>query len=326
MARQQVSENYARARSGKPPRGPVRDADKSHDTPGFTKAEKSPEKSHIARKTAGKAAGAAVGVTPYGKVAKTAVKSAGFRKSPQRTRTARILPSKDKENVTHYPHSDKRTGSAFKAAGNHSPVLLAEFILGMLIIVVKTITDTAKASYQEAMATAMLQASALTGVFFILFLLASGKRAGKGAAWFGALVDLGVLFTAVNAGALTDFTQLVQGKGLPSGVTLLSTSKPEEFYSTSQNWAETAAPATAGNPGGTTNPPAAPTTPTAPPAGGGHNTNPTGSWWAVRNASGAFAVSEATRALAEAAGTIIGGPFATQAQAQAIANGTGGIA
>lgn len=317
MAKVQVNSATAKARAGHPPGAGKIQADKLHG-PGFTKpAAKPPEKSHVVRKAATKTATKAVGVTPYGRAAKAVIRQP---RAASRPKPAAILPSRDRENRTHkvtLPKIDQRTSSA----GNHAPVILAEYVLAMIIIVIKTITGTAKTSYQEAMAVAMLQASALTGVFFILFLIASGKRASKVAAWFGVLIDLGVLFTAVNANSITDFTSLVQGKGLPSGNTLLSNSSPKEFYETATDWAETPASGTSA---------AAPTSPTSPTTPAPKNTNPppnpggsTGAaeWWAIVNASGRAAVEEPTRAAAQAVGTILGGPFQTQAEAQAAASG-----
>jgi hypothetical protein len=112
---------------------------------------------------------------------------------------------------------------------------VAEYVLGLLLITIITITNSAKTGYNDAMSKAMLQASALTGVFFILFLMSSGQRASRVAAWFGVLVDLGILFTAVNSNAISDFASLVQGNGLPEA-TLLSSDKPQEFYQTSEAW------------------------------------------------------------------------------------------
>lgn len=251
MATVKVNEATARARAGRPPGSGKISPDKLHEANHFDKPDKKPpEKSHVASK----ATKAALTVAAPEARAATTVKSAGFRTArrpaARRTPPARILPGTDRENVTHRTRIGPRVDHRTSSAGNHAPVILAEYILAMLIIVIKTITDTAKTNYQSAMALAMLQASALTGVFFVLFLLASGKRASKVSAWFGALVDLGVLFTAVNAGAITDFTSLVQGHGLPSGVTTLSVSHPAEFYSTQQDWTESAPASTPGNPGG----------------------------------------------------------------------------
>lgn len=224
MATQKVSQNYANARSGKPPVGKIRDAGKAGSTPGFTKpAKPPPEKSHVASKSVKAAFKTAV---PEARVASVASRAA--RPKPRAATRKLTLPSA--------PRSDKRTSSA---VGNHAPVIVAEFILAILIVILMTITSSAKATYQEAMASAMLQLSAITGVFFVLFLFSSGKHGSKAAAWFGVLVDLGILFTAVNKNALADFSSLVQGNGISSGAVTISDTKPAEYYETKQAWVST---------------------------------------------------------------------------------------
>jgi hypothetical protein len=212
VATQKVSSNYARARSGRPPTGAVHDAHKAGQTPGFRQpAKAAPEKSHVASKATRTALRS---VAPESRTV--------VRKSPK-TRTLKL------------PKADQRSTSFIKRAGNHSPALAAEFIIGLLIIVMSTVSNTAKSDYQSAMAKAMLQGSAFIAVFFVLFLMAAGKRGSEAAAWFGALVDLGILFTAVNGNAIQDFSDLVQGKGI-TDAQLLSATKVDEYYQTSAEW------------------------------------------------------------------------------------------
>lgn len=230
MATVQVKKSTADARKGKPPVGGISKAEtnKVHAAqPGFTKpAPKKaapPEKHHVASK--------AVKAGLKDTIPETRVVSTAAKERPALRRQ-----SKASKELT-LPKSDKRTSSAV----NHGPVLIAEFVLGLVIIIITTITSSAKSTYQEAMATAMLQSTALTGVFFILFLVASGKRASQAAAWFGAIVDLGILFNAVNQGAINQFGSLVAGKGV-SNVTLISQKTVPEFYSTSTDWQSAAVP------------------------------------------------------------------------------------
>ena len=224
MATQKVSANYAAARKGRPPAGPVRDVHKAGQTPGFrVPAKAPPEKHHVARKA-------------VSTVVKTAVPET--RIASKATRIS--LP---KTGIPAGLRSDKRTASPFKRASNHAPVLVAEFIIALLIIGITATTSNAKSTYHEAAATAMLQGSATCVVFFLLFLLAAGKRGSEAAAWFGALVDLGILFNAVNQNALGNFASLVQGQGLPTPPTLVSQKTVPEYYSTSGNWTDVTAPA-----------------------------------------------------------------------------------
>ena len=236
MATQKVSSNYANARKGKPPTGPVRDAHKAGQTPGFRNTEhldrlfahsdrvnasrRAPEVHHTARKAASTVVKTAVPET-------RAVKLSSLK-----------LPA-----VPKGLHSDKRTASPFRHASNHAPVLVAEFIVALLIIGITTATSNAKSTYHEAAATAMLQGSAVCVVFFLLFLLAAGKRGSEAAAWFGALIDLGILFNAVNQEAIANFALLVQGQGLPTPATLVSQKNVPEYYGTSSTWTDVTAPA-----------------------------------------------------------------------------------
>ena len=221
MATQKVSSNYANARKGKPPTGPVRDADKAGQTPGFRQPRAAPpERHHAARKAASTVVRTAVPET-------RAVKLSSLK-----------LPA-----VPKGLHSDKRTASPFRRASNHAPVLVAEFIVALLIIGITATTSNAKSTYHEAAATAMLQGSAVCVVFFLLFLLAAGKRGSEAAAWFGALIDLGILFNAVNQSAIANFALLVQGQGLPTPATLVSQKNVPEYYSTGSQWTDVTAPA-----------------------------------------------------------------------------------
>lgn len=147
-------------------------------------------------------------------------------------------PQPPQQRVVRIIHQSrgKTPGFLKSKPGNYTPALVAEFILALIIVISDTISHTARTSYQEAMTKAALQSTALTGVFFILFLISAGKRGSKIAALFGVLIDLGVLFTAVNKGSISDLASLVQGKGLPQTAILLSQPKADEHYSTQDNW------------------------------------------------------------------------------------------
>jgi hypothetical protein len=61
----------------------------------------------------------------------------------------------------------------------------------------------------------MVRLTALTAVFFVLLLIAGSPNSGKAAAWFGALVDLGIVFTATRESMFSTLADVVQG--VPTG-------------------------------------------------------------------------------------------------------------
>jgi hypothetical protein len=100
--------------------------------------------------------------------------------------------------------------------------LLAEYIGGVVIICLGTLTQGPSKGYTNVMSELLLRLTALTTVFFVLFLLA-GSKAGKAAVWFGLLVDLGIVFTAVNQNVLSDTATLISDTAVGGGTaTLLS--------------------------------------------------------------------------------------------------------
>jgi hypothetical protein len=70
------------------------------------------------------------------------------------------------------------------------------------------------------MSKVMMRLTALTAVFFVLFLMTGSKRGGQVAIWFGLLVDLGVIFTAARGQTFTSISDMISGKG--TGVSLAS--------------------------------------------------------------------------------------------------------
>lgn len=92
-------------------------------------------------------------------------------------------------------------------------VLLTEYLAAVAIIVYATIVKGPKQGYQVVMSELVIRLTALTMIFFVLFLMA-GTKLGKAAGWFGLLVDLGVLFTATQDGAIKQLASVVQGQPL----------------------------------------------------------------------------------------------------------------
>lgn len=110
--------------------------------------------------------------------------------------------------------------SSMTGKTNGAP-LLAEYIGGVVIICLGTLTRGPSQGYTNVMSELMLRLTALTTVFFILFLLA-GSKAGKSAVWFGLLIDLGILFTAATENVLSDTASLISNTSVGGGSTLLA--------------------------------------------------------------------------------------------------------
>ncbi len=107
----------------------------------------------------------------------------------------------------------RKTGrGALKARlpGSHSyqPVILAEFLVAVILVAVSPLAkggtpeSQAKGSPSPYSTNTLKQLVAIGGVYFALALLASSRRAGRFAAWFGGLVLLGLGFTQLLSGDL----------------------------------------------------------------------------------------------------------------------------
>jgi hypothetical protein len=112
-----------------------------------------------------------------------------------------------------FKRSAKRASrGALKARlpGTHSyqPVILAEFLMAMVVVTIGPVASggtpaaQAKNSPSPYSVGTIKQLVAIGGVYFVLALLASSRRAGRFAAWFGALVLLGLGFTGLANGDL----------------------------------------------------------------------------------------------------------------------------
>lgn len=106
----------------------------------------------------------------------------------------------------------KRGRGALRARlpGSHSyqPVILAEFLVAVILVAVSplarggTAESQAKGSPSPYSTNTLKQLVAIGGVYFVLALLASSRRAGRISAWFGGLVLLGLGFTQLLSGDL----------------------------------------------------------------------------------------------------------------------------
>jgi hypothetical protein len=155
--------------------------------------------------------------------------------APKRTATAAIGAPKNTARAARKPASrafslpttDKRRTSPFRKATSRSPALLAEYLAGVLIISITLFTQSGTKGYQTVITDVMMRLSALTAVFFVLFLMTGSKRGGEAAMWFGLLVDLGIVYKAAQSGDIGNFALLVSGKGLGVGATTLTSNTQE---------------------------------------------------------------------------------------------------
>lgn len=110
-------------------------------------------------------------------------------------------------------------------------IILGEFLIGALIISSSLFTKGLNKGYLATISEITLRLSALSIVFFVLFLVAGSEKAGKAAAWFGLLVDLGIAFTATTEGQFTTLADIFSSTGTGAGTdkTILasSTTYPE---------------------------------------------------------------------------------------------------
>lgn len=102
--------------------------------------------------------------------------------------------------------------------GPASGALFAEYFAGAFIISMELFTKSATAGYTTTMSRILIRLTALTSLFFVLFLMTGSKRGGQFAIWFGLLVDLGIVFTAARGQSFTTLADEISGKG--TGITL----------------------------------------------------------------------------------------------------------
>lgn len=113
--------------------------------------------------------------------------------------------------------------------GSHTyqPVILTEFVVAIVIVSVSpvakggTAESVAKGSPSPYSVNTLKQLVAIGGAYFILALLASSRRAGRYAAWFGGLILLGLGFAELANGDLTALFKVFgpgSGAATPSGI------------------------------------------------------------------------------------------------------------
>jgi hypothetical protein len=158
------------------------------------------------------------------KAAKTEVKQRGTGAGGKRAPRAKRTPL----TKTRTFRAGKQAHSALIGRENGG-VLLGEYLIGGLVIVVSVFTKGTGKGYTDTVSEILLRLSALTAAFFVLFLLANNAKAGKAVAWFGLLIDVGIIFTAYQESEFTVLTDIIKGNptGVDQTVLLKSTNVPE---------------------------------------------------------------------------------------------------
>ena len=158
--------------------------------------------------------------------------AAGSSRAGGRARAARIPPAggqqrqRQRQRQQQLGKSAKRAGrGALKARlpGSHSyqPVILAEFLVAVVVVAVGPIAkggsaeSQAKGSPSPYSTNTLKQLIAIGGVYFVLAILASSRRAGRYSAWFGGLVLIALGLGEVSSGNLQSFFK-VFGPGAPA--------------------------------------------------------------------------------------------------------------
>jgi hypothetical protein len=128
------------------------------------------------------------------------------RPSPSRQRVPRGSQSRGQRLAANAGQWGKS-----QVTGPHTGTLIAEYALAVFFIMWTVFTS--KDTYVNAMSTAMWRLTALTFLFFVLALVDHGGRPGKAAVAFGALIDLGVIFSATNQNVIGSIGNVLSGQG-----------------------------------------------------------------------------------------------------------------
>ena len=107
-----------------------------------------------------------------------------------------------------------------KMQGPHTAALFAEYFGGALVISLELFTQGATKGYPASIARVMMRLTALTAVFFVLFLMQGSRRGSQAAVWLGLLVDLGIIFTAARGQTFSTTADIISGQG--TGIQLTS--------------------------------------------------------------------------------------------------------
>jgi hypothetical protein len=151
------------------------------------------------------------GTAPSASTGSTASTASGGTSKP----SPKKKPSRIRRYAGYGGTGYKASKPAFRSltGREYGGVMLAEYLAGILILAAGMIIRGSSNGYLAVMSGFLTRATALTGVFFILFLLGPTK-AGKAAMYFGALVDLSIVFTATQQNIFSDLAKVVQGQPL----------------------------------------------------------------------------------------------------------------
>lgn len=94
---------------------------------------------------------------------------------------------------------------------SYTQTLVVEYLAAAVLIMVGVVVGTD--SYVKKMSHALVRLTALTGVFFVLALMATGEKSGKFAASFGLLIDIAVLFDQAHNGNLKGIKDSLKSAG-----------------------------------------------------------------------------------------------------------------
>lgn len=145
-------------------------------------------------------------------------------------RAKRQTPQRPARKPAELPKPRKVTGGPGKLSGTASGgLILIEFLAGTLIIVSGLFTKGAAKGYVVTMSEITVRLSALTAVFFILFLVAGSRSGGKAAAWFGLLIDVGIGLHAASEAEFSSLAGIIsgQGTGVDQATLTAATTVPE---------------------------------------------------------------------------------------------------
>jgi len=147
-----------------------------------------------------------------GKAPANAAISAGGTRASQKAQTRPSTRYVGK-NALYTPRSSRTR--YIRYLGNNdvtnTPKLVAEWLGGVVLICIAVPTQAANVGYAKTITRIMYRLTALTAVFFVLALMANSK-AGKVAVYAGLLIDLGIVFDAVQSGTLKGTANIMTGK------------------------------------------------------------------------------------------------------------------
>lgn len=138
--------------------------------------------------------------------------SPAAKNAPERAKASEETRRRASEHTRRSTSHRRKGPGGFKGLAGKEPggILLAEYLAAVVLLCVAAITRGGRDGYTTVMANLTIRLTAVTGVFFVLFLLA-GTRAGKTAAWFGLLVDVAIFINSAQRNVFLDIGRAVTG-------------------------------------------------------------------------------------------------------------------